>query len=308
MKTRPSVAKVLFMLVAVLFVTEALLRSGESALSGNIEHVIEISEITERFDQSDKPGLLFLGNSLSNNAIDTSTLRSGLDEQGLSFPTIEKIVPDATTIWSWSCILRNQIFKLDNKPDTVFIGFAWSQLADQSRLLPTPLGGFFCSYKDLIHITQQTPMGSAEIGEFLTASTLRLFTHREAIRNKVLGILIPHYMTATQEINRRLRTSNSSENTPILTYNELTLIIDQVKSFNKHIVLIAFPVRDNPYHIDPGLLTVVKDNDITLLDYRNLDFITDALFLDEMHLTTKGSALLTQRLVKDFTKIISYPQ
>jgi hypothetical protein len=146
-------------------------------------------------------------------------------------------------------------------------------------------------------------MSSAEIGEFLTASTFRLFTHREAIRNKVLGILIPHYMTATQMINRRLRTSNGTENTPHLSYNELNLVIDEIQSMGKDIVLIAFPVRDNPYEIDPGLFATVEQKEISLLDYRNLDLNTDDHYLDEMHLNRDGSTILTQRLVDDFARL-----
>jgi hypothetical protein len=303
MKNLPHVAKVLLTLFVIVSATEILLRTIENKLSGNIAHALEITELSEKFEQTDEPGLLFLGNSLSNNGIDATLLSSGLDAQGISFATVEKIVPDATTIWSWSCILRNRIYSLENKPDTVFMGFAWNQLADQSRLLPTRLGGFFCSYSDLLHITTQTNMSSAQIGEFLTASAFRLFTHREAIRNKVLDILIPHYITATQMINRRLRTSNGTENTPDLTYNELKLVIDQIQSMNKDIVLIAFPVRDNPYEIDPGLLTTVEHKGITLLDYRNLDLNTDNHYLDEMHLNTDGSAILTQRLVDDFARI-----
>ncbi|MBW9265595.1 MAG: hypothetical protein K1563_18210 [Candidatus Thiodiazotropha sp. (ex. Lucinisca nassula)] len=305
MKNLPTVAKVLITLAVVLFSAEALLRSVEGSLSGNISHVIEIPELSERFDQTNEPGLLVLGNSLTNNGIDASLLKSGLEAQGLAYPTVEKMVPDATTIWSWSCILRNRIYDLKNKPNTVFIGFAWNQLADQSRLLPTRLGGYFCSYKDLIHITKQTTMDSAEIGEFLTASTFRLFTHREAIRNKMLGILIPHYMSATQEINRRMRNAGNSASGPDLTYRELSQVIEKMESYNKHVVLMAMPIRENTYELDPELLNLVKSEGISLLDYRSLDFITDNLFLDEMHLNENGSALLTQKLVVDFAKVHS---
>ncbi|MBT3029907.1 MAG: hypothetical protein N0E58_10215 [Candidatus Thiodiazotropha endolucinida] len=305
MKNLPTVAKVLITLAVVLFSAEALLRSIEGSLSGNISHVIEIPELSERFDQSDEPGLLVLGNSLTNNGIDATLLKSGLEAQGLAYPTVEKMVPDATTIWSWSCILRNRIYDLKNKPNTVFIGFAWNQLADQSRLLPTQLGGFFCSYSDLMHFTEQTEMGSAEIGEFLTASTFRLFTHREAFRNKMLGILIPHYMSATQEINRRMRNAGNSAGDPDLTYRELSQVIEKMESYNKHVVLMAMPVRDNTYELDPELINLVKSEGVTLLDYRSPVFITDNLFLDEMHLNENGSALLTQQLVVDFAKVRS---
>ncbi|MEW8540879.1 MAG: hypothetical protein AB2565_20410 [Candidatus Thiodiazotropha endolucinida] len=115
MKNLPTVAKVLITLAVVVFSAEALLRSIEGSLSGNISHVIEIPELSERFDQSDEPGLLVLGNSLTNNGIDATLLKSGLEAQGLAYPTVEKMVPDATTIWSWSCILRNRIYDLKNR-------------------------------------------------------------------------------------------------------------------------------------------------------------------------------------------------
>ncbi|MES9970953.1 MAG: hypothetical protein ABW092_13045 [Candidatus Thiodiazotropha sp.] len=307
MKNLPPVAKTLITLLVILLAAEGLLRSVEGALSGNVAHIVEIPRLAENFNKPDKPGLLILGNSLTNDGIDAPLLQSSMNIQGLAYPTIEKIVPDGTTIWSWSCILRNRIYELPNKPDTVLIGFAWSQLADQSRLLPTSLGGFFCSYKDLLHLTDQATMNSAQIGEFITASTFRLFTHREAIRNRMLSMLIPHYMTSTQEINRRLRNTNDTAGGADTTYRELSQVIEQLKSYDKDIFLMAMPVRNNHYSLDPELIDTVKNSDITLLDYRNLDFITDDLFTDEMHLTKAGSALLTARLADDLAKIRSTP-
>ncbi|MCM8885155.1 MAG: hypothetical protein LC541_17965 [Candidatus Thiodiazotropha sp.] len=308
MKILQPVTKVLLTLLIVLVVAETLLRLVESHLSGNVAHIQEIPELSAQYDQYSEPGILFLGNSLSNNAIDAPLFRSEMDEQGVVFSVIEKIVPDATTIWSWSCILRNRIFELDNKPNTVFIGFAWNQLADQSRLLPTRLGGFFCTNTDLMHLARQAKVSSAEIGEFLTASTFRMFTHREIIRNKVLELLIPHYVTATQDINRRQRNETAQRNEHSMTYSELEEIVSSIKSFDKDVVLLAFPIRDKSYELDTDLVTLAKDHNVSLLDYRNLDGITKESFLDEMHLSENGSALLTRRLVEDFVKIRSTVQ
>ncbi|MCU7884119.1 MAG: hypothetical protein KZQ82_07945, partial [Candidatus Thiodiazotropha sp. (ex Lucinoma annulata)] len=76
----------------------------------------------------------------------------------------------------------------------------------------------------------------------------------------------------------------------------------------KDVVLLAFPIRDKSYELDTGLVTFTKDHNVSLLDYRNLDGITKESFLDEMHLSENGSALLTRRLVEDFVKIRSTVQ
>ena len=295
----------LFVLLAVVL-GEALLRSAENMLSGNIAHINEIPHLVEDYDSSRNTSFIFLGNSLTNNAIDLPLVNEQLQLNGVLVGNSAKLVPDATTIWSWYCVLDNQFLDKGVEPGVVVLGFGWNQLSDQSRLSPTQLGAFFCSTRDLLTINRNRTLSSAEAGEFLTASALRTYTHRQTIRNGALSTIIPHYQSTTQSINAQQRDRQDSAE-PVFSYSILSSLIDALKDNNSRLIVVAIPVRDDPYEIEQGLLTVLKNREIPLLDYTNLHQIDSSSFLDDMHLKPNGAAVLSARLSKDLSVILAQP-
>jgi len=287
----------LFVLLAV-FVSDVLLRSMENMLSGNIAHVNEITELVEDYDSSSDNSLLFLGNSLTNNGVDLPLVNELLPANGIPVGDSTKLVPDATTIWSWSCVLKNHFFNNETSPGVVILGFGWDQLSDQSRILPTRLGAFFCSAADLPSINRHRSLSSAETGEFLTAGALRTYAHRETIRNRVLSTVVPHYQSMTQSINRQQRDVQSDSNQQF-SYSVLSSLIDSLQTHDSRLIVVAMPVRDNPYEVDHRLREFLDDLEIPLFDYTNLGPINDGSFLDDMHLNPEGARILSTRLAKD---------
>lgn len=297
----------LTLLLVLLAITgsELVLRTIDDRLSGNVEHVNKIPDLANAYYQSDHTSLLFLGNSLTNNGIDLTQAREMLSEKGMRMSVINKIVPDATAIWAWSCIMENQFLDRGFAPGTVVLGFGWNQLSDQSQILPTPLGAFYCNTADLKTINEQRTLTSAEIGEFFTARLIRTYAHREAIRNRVLSQLIANYESITQANNRRMRRMSESSDDQVLSYSVLANLIDQLENRASRLVVMAMPVRDGDFEIDHALKNLLSSKGVELLDYRNLDEIGYELFLDDMHLNNQGANILTSRLVSDLTKIVA---
>lgn len=294
---------VLAVLGALLF-SDVVLRTVEDRLSGNIEHINEIDDLAADYKADDPESILFMGNSLTNNGVNADIARKLLNENGHNVTTMNKIVPDATTIWSWSCIADNQFLDRDVYPATIVLGFGWNQLSDQSRILPTRLGAFFCSADDLLNIREHKTLTSAEIGEFLTARTLRTYAHRETVRNRVLSILIPHYQQMTQENNRRLRNAADAAGSQVFSYTVLQDLITDLSQNGTQLVVMAMPVRDLPYEIDDSLARLLRDMQVPLLDYRHLSGIAEDSFLDDMHLDPDGATVLTTRLANDLVGLI----
>ncbi len=298
--------RTLLLVLLAIVLSEAFLRSAENYLSGNIAHINEISALVADYQPEPGPSFVFLGNSLTNYGVDLPLLDRLIVENGLRIGDSTKLVPDSTTIWSWSCVIENQFFNNDIDPGTVVLGFGWNQLSDQSRILPTRLGAFFCSSSDLLTIRQHRDLSSAEAGEFLAAKSLRAYAHRETVRNRVLSALIPDYQSTTQSINRQQR--NRPDNAELeFTYSVLTSLINSLKEKNSKLVVVALPVRDNPYEVDGALVQLLESHDIPLFDYTNLEQIEYGSFLDDMHLSPQGSVILSTRLAKDLAAILSSP-
>ena len=298
--------RTLLLVILAILLSEVFLRSAENSLSGNIAHINEISSLVTDYRPEPGPSFVFLGNSLTNYGVDLPLLDQLIEERGVQIGDSTKLVPDSTTIWSWSCVIENQFFKNNIDPGTVILGFGWNQLSDQSRILPTRLGAFFCSAGDLWTIRKHTDLTSAEAGEFLTAKSLRTYAHRETVRNRVLSALVPNYQSTTQSINRRQRDRQDDAELEF-TYSVLDSLIDSLEATNSRLVVVAMPVRDNPYTVDRALVQLLESRNVPLLDYTNLEQIAYGSFLDDMHLSPQGSAVLSTRLAKDLSTIFSTP-
>lgn len=298
--------RTLLLVLLAVVASEVFLRSSEDMLSGNIAHINQIPRLVADFDSSSDTSFVFLGNSLTNHAIDLPLINEQLQANGVPLGDSIKLVPDATTIWSWNCVVDNQFMKNSVTPGVVVLGFGWNQLSDQSRILPTRLGAFFCSAGDLLTINRLKNLSSAEAGEFLTASALRTYAHRDTIRNRALSTVIPHYQSITQMMNSQQRDRQDSTE-QLYSYTVLNSLIDNLANTNSKLIVVAMPVRDNPYNVEEGLLTALAKREVPLLDYTNLDQIDSNSFLDDMHLNSKGGAVLSTHLAKDLAVVLAPP-
>ena len=296
--------RTLLLVLFALVLSEAVLRSTEDMLSGNIAHVNEISDLVADYSPETEPSFVFLGNSLTNNGVDVPLVNELLLQNGVQVGDSTKLVPDATTIWSWSCVLENQFFDNGVGPGPVVLGFGWDQLSDQSRILPTRLGAYFCSTVDLLTINKHRNLSSAEAGEFLTAKSLRTYAHRETVRNLILTIVVPHYQNMTQSINRQQRNSQDNSESQY-SYSVLEQLINSLEAFDSRLVVVAMPVRDQPYEIESNLRTLLDSRGIPLFDYRHLERISYNSYLDDMHLNSDGATVLSTRLAKDLSTALA---
>ena len=298
--------RTLVLVFLAILLSEVTLRSTENLLSDNIAHINEIPELVAEYDPKSEPSFVFIGNSLTNNGVDLRILDEWFLQNSTQIGDSTKLVPDATTIWSWSCVVENQFFDSGITPGHIVLGFAWNQLSDQSRILPTRLGAFFCSASDLFEINRHKALSSAEIGEFFTAMSLRTYAHRDTVRNRTLSAVVPYYEPMTQQINRQQRdVQNDSE--VRLSYSVLDSLISSLESHGSSLVVVAMPVRDNTYIVDQALKELLGRRGIPLFDYTNMKGLDDSSFLDDMHLNTEGAAALSTRLAEDLSTVLANP-
>ncbi|MCW8934271.1 MAG: hypothetical protein OQK98_06065 [Gammaproteobacteria bacterium] len=296
---------VILLVLSVLVLLEIAIRLNEDRLSGNISHIYTIPEIARQAsDTTSDANLIFLGNSLTNNAIDKPHIET-LNSSKNSIKAF-KITPDGTAISDWYCIYNQYFLETTNTSSFVIIGFAWGQLSDQFPINPTRLGGFFCQIEDIDALEATGLTRHQQFLRFLAGSVSHVYVNREAIRNRVLDTVVPYYKETTQVLNRspQNNTEMDGRGKSMSTYTSFTNLNQSIKSSNRQLVVMAMPVIDN-YSIDAELLDTFTSLGIPLLDLRNVEKIEKNMFLDSIHLNAEGSRIFTEALVEKLQPYIS---
>lgn len=276
------------------------MRLVEKNLSGSVAHILSIPEIIQQLDNNQTgSNIIFLGNSLTNNAIDSALVQARLSDQFSSSTQVSKITPDGTALSDWYCIYANQIQGLNSPPEFLVIGFAWAQLTDQYSINPSRLGGFFCTLSDLEHLDETGLTDHRQALRFLAGTASHVYVNREAIRNRVLDMLIPDYQAITQNLNQteNSRQSDSSTDENHYSYNVFKRLINSIKAQGTHVILIGMPVMEN-YELDDQIYTMVEDMDITLIDMRKTKNITADMFKDSIHLNQQGQKVFSDAIIR----------
>lgn len=280
---------------------DLLVRAIDGRLSGNFAHIKEIPGLIAAASRGDGPSLLLIGNSLTNNGLTPPGQLAGAPLRAA------KVTPDATSLWDWRCLVDHQVLADPSRRfDVVAIGFAWRQLSDQTVGDASRLGTYFCSWQDAIR-PSGIGLTHEQVGEFVAARVSRTYAIRDALRNALMGRLIPGYQVHTQEANARAGeqgTGESREQAQRRTYASLAALADRVAARQGRLVVMAMPVT-KPYDIDPGLLALAQSGRVTLLDYRHVEGIGPGSFLDSMHLRPAGRDVLSVRFAADLEAILA---
>ncbi len=299
-------ARVLIGLFIIMLLVETGIRLFEHHLSGNINHIFSIPSIAREINQINKGSrVLFLGNSLTNNAIDTQLIASALENSLNDSVHSTKITPDGTALSDWYCIYQNQLQPLENPPTHIVIGFAWAQLSDQYPVNATRLGGFFCDTADAVELSETGLTKHQQFLRFLAGSMSHVYVNREAIRNRILSKLIPAYQQVTQSINKEDAEPQDKEanNSKLYSYHILSRFIESVKKSGSQAIFMAMPVTKN-YDLDDNLLQLMQQMNVTFIDMRSTPEISDNMFKDSIHLNKKGRSQFSKNLVEEITPYI----
>ncbi len=291
--------KIIIFILFVIITCELIIRGTGAELSGNIAHIETFSKTAQKISDNKNETVLFLGNSLVGNALNTDVFSESVSKLGLTNTNAYKFVPDATVIWDWYCIVKNEFTGSDKYPDVIINGFAWWQLSDQERPEPGRLGGYFCEVSDIADLYSSGMNKDEDIIKYLISSGSYFFTNRDLIKKRFLEKVIFAYQTSVQKINEK---ENYRNNTAIntKTYSLLTKYISFLKDKGVKIVFISMPVKDD-YGVDNELISTLDEYGAQYLDYRHMNGITSDLFIDPIHLGSEGSRIFTSKLAEEYS-------
>ncbi|MES9939889.1 MAG: hypothetical protein ABW105_03750 [Candidatus Thiodiazotropha sp. 6PLUC1] len=290
-------------IIASVLLLEVGIRIFENNLSGNLNHINEIPDIVGQYKEDQRPKILFLGNSLINESVDVNQLSKSLSDQYM----VDKITPDATSLWDWNMIMKNQVFASEVKLDYLVIGFAWGLLSDQYQPNPSRLGGYFSELSDGILLKKYGMDTFAQFSEFLLGSLSKLFVNREAVRNKVLVNLVPHYEQFVRAQNQAGRPDDvnvaEQEQYNSAQYKIINSLLDRLDEDGVKLIILSMPIEDD-YSVPPELTDLLNSRAYKYIDYRKYFRGTDGVYKDGVHLNDKGRALFTAELKQYFSQDI----
>jgi hypothetical protein len=298
---------IIIAVLAVLCLLEVSIRFFENNLSGNLNHINEIPGILAQYVQDDKPTILFLGNSLINESVDIAQLDQLLGGKY----HVNKITPDGTSIWDWSRILENQVLKKQaNHIDYLVVGFAWGLLSDRYHPNPSRLGGYFAKIEDYPQLYKDGMQSFADFSEFVLGRGSKLFVNREAVRNKVMIQLIPYYERFVREANQAAGkpedTQQKTKDTNGVKHQYLILsrIFQRLKDNGTKVIVVAMPI-EQPYEVDPPLVSALNEATVEYLDYRDFFVEKNGVYKDGVHLNALGRDHFTSNLGRLFNQKVS---
>ena len=279
-------------IIIVCFVFfELIFRTAAPLISGNVKQIYEISNIAAELTEKND-AVLFLGNSLIGNAVDLTAF----DEQANLNMSSYMVVPDGTSLWDWSCIVKHSFIDKERLPKVIVIGYAW----DQGEPVPSRLGGFFCNMDDLPDLISMGMSNSSDIIEFLVSKVSTIYAMRETLRKRILDFIIPQYRVYTQVINteRNKNRQITSKQKKIEGYRLLKAYLELLVSNGIRPVIVAMPVKQR-YSLDEDFFKTIISYGGVVLDYRDLDGIDDSMFRDPIHLNENGNKIFTYHLAAD---------
>jgi hypothetical protein len=288
---------IIFILVVLVF-GEVFLRNYATALSGNIKHIETFQETAINITENDNETVLFIGSSLVGNAVDQSLFSDLMGQYGISDIEGYKIVPDASSLWDWYCIVKNDFSKRNDYPGVIVSGFAWGLLSDQERPMPSRLGGHLCNIDDLPDLYDSGLQNNEDIIEYLIAMNSVLFVNRHHIKRRILEKIIFNYQSSVQLMNNRTNYRSGIKQKNI-SYSLLKKYISLLRNNNVKTIFLSMPVIDE-YAIDKELVSVLKAYDAYFFDYRHIDNINEGMFKDPIHLDPEGRKIFTERFAQDY--------
>lgn len=284
----------------VIFVGEIGIRFAMPFLSGDFMHLKKIPQMAEALERSKGPKILFLGNSTINNGIEIAVLRDEFERQGFACPLIAKINPDATDLWDWYFLYKNYFLNHTISKSILAVGFGRDWLDDQRPANPSRLAKGFARLTDLQELIAFDLTELSSIKEFLFASVFSLYCNRVNIRNRMMATFVPRFKEVTvarHGFGTQNETKVSHRNSRVASYMRLTKFIRMVKANGSLPVFIAMPTREK-YLLSDELVMVAENYGAIILDMRNINQLSDAHFIDSVHLKPEGAAILSRELVK----------
>lgn len=284
-------AKVLLVVALVLIGVEIGVRLFERRIAVGFN----TPKAAEKLMDGEGTRVLFLGNSLVRNGIDTKLFETASQNLGSRPVRAVDSYLVASTVSDWYYILKHSFIETGRKPDTVVVCFAFNYLED----LPMQrsfIAHYYSSINDVPRIFADQVRDFDGRTEFLLFKASFAFSQRTDLHRRTSDVLIPHYRDSAVRINNYLKDQAALRRTPVdPSYGYLVQFLDIARENGISVVFVAMPTQKE-YEIEKEVIEMSKRGDLTLIDNRQVSGLGPDAFGDDAHLNDKGKAIYTTLL------------
>jgi hypothetical protein len=296
-----SEGRVLVTVAVVLAIGEAVLRLGGQRLSADVQHIRSIPARADRLAHADGLRILFLGNSLTREGVRLDVVQEHFD---CTPPVaLERVFPDDTTILDWYYLFRND-FGGERAPKVLVLSYARGQLTDATGIHAERIAGSFGGWSNAREMLRLDLDDLGDRIDYLLASTFRLFSERERVRDRVLATATPDYRSTAQRLNDSERAGRASGTArPAEAFSRLRRLLELCRDRRVRVVVVAMPVPGG-YGIDPRLPGLLRDGGADFLDMRSTEGLNASDYADGYHLAPRGAETYSAALATHLRAVV----
>ena len=297
---RTTTGRAFLFALALVLGTEVLLRVLSARLSKNVANINTYAAAAAKFAAHDRPGFVFLGNSLTGEGIDADKLKLP-NSDGL-IPSL-KLTPDSSNLWDWSCI-ADQHLPRARAGSILFVSYGWRETEDSDAVVARRAFGLFC--KPSAVLSFEWPALSLEKrleGSFAYASMA--YALHERVRNGVLTALIPSYQTQSLLLNddQRGPSPQRSGTAAKASFTMLARLQDYAGAKGYRTIALAMPV-ETPIDVNPEICAFAAQRSMLVLDARHFLNLQHSDFKDTLHMTPVAASRFTTALSEQLAKLL----
>lgn len=297
--------RVIGVLIAFVALLEVIARILAPNLDYDRKHIFAFPQIitglNQRSQQSDRPRVVFLGNSLMRSGLSEAIFSDEL--QKLNAPSIEsaKITPVGTAMIDWLYLYQRYFNPQITKPDALIVGFYTHHIHDQEPIKIRRLSRHFVAKSDFPALWTTDLDGFHEIVQSALCGVSALEGDQPEHQLSILSGIVSNYQ-AGLKINNRLVANPTAKSArrkatpdttaapepPPETFQRMERFIKTCQADGVSLYFVAMP-QPHHWNINPEAIQLTQRHGIEILDATSIDAITEADFEDGYHLGPSGT-------------------
>lgn len=294
-------------ILALLVGAEATLRREGARLSGDVAHLLEVDDITERVGTGPGRSVLLWGNSLIGAGVDPAQLRGMLSEALDDSVRVGAVRPDGSGPLEWRYLFRRSVVRRDLRADLLVLGVGPGHLFDRppSQALDR-LAAHHLASGDIPELFASDVVDLESRASFLFSRLSRARSLRDRIRDRVLTALVPGYREIAPVLLAPPAPPPGSP-PPTRTYGQLRRFLDEVSAAGIPIVAVVMPAPES-WPLEPEVAREMARVGAVVLDVRELASLPPARFPDGEHLDAAGRETFTAALAPRLAALLQGPR
>ena len=277
----------ILLIISILFFIELFLRLNISNLSKDVVRFKSISETATSLSDASNYNILFLGNSITEAAIDKAFMNHNFSKITNDLSKVGYVHPNGTTAFMWYYILKHRFDNLKVMPQEVFIQFRDRHLfsknpSDEELRMLVEISTF----KQILEIISKEKLRFDKAMKILLFKNIYLFRYAKKIQLKVLSYL-KYGESTIRKINGNLKRNYNDKNSSYDKYHHITNLLELLSKYDTKIIMSTVFTGDN-YEVEKSLIDSFKANGATFFDLKNNSSFSSDDLSDGIHLNPVG--------------------